>query len=62
MKCYVCHVNGEDVEATHPGCRHLGKGSIRRHQYWGLCDECFNAGPCPECENEQRECAENMSS
>ena len=52
--CYVCEVYGcGPTPATHEGCEHLATDLVPqdRAQY-GLCDECHNAGPCPECEAE----------
>jgi len=58
LACYVCHQAGDDVEATHAGCPHLGAHDHIPGIVWGLCDECHAAGPCPECEEQDaRRCA-----
>lgn len=39
--------------AAHPGCEHLTTLVPQDAARYGLCDDCFGAGPCPECDASQ---------
>lgn len=54
-KCWVCEMAGIDTDATHDGCKHLTTLVPQDAARYGLCDECFAVGPCPECDEEKRE-------